>query len=214
MKKTFVRILTLVLVLYMAFSVSAAEFEAGKHAGSSVVNIKGRIAPEDIVENKKVTVAIVEDLGLETERVAYATELEINKAGIYDAKFKCVATNNSVLKVCYNGEVVNESLIEADINGVSKLMNMNIVLLSDKGGVFNQKDWGEMPVKTYSDANRGLENVPYQASYKFKGTEGVQALIKVENAYGFDESFTPIVACYGENNVLLGTKIFGRLFQS
>lgn len=210
MKKTLVQILTFVLALSMVLSVSAAEFEAGKHADSSVVNIKGRIAPEDIAEKQEVTVAIMEDLGLATERVAYIQEIEVNPAGMYEAKFRCVASDNSVLKVCYNGEVINDSLIEADINGVSKLLNMNIVLLSDRGGVFNQKDWGEMPVKTYSDANRPLENVTYQASYKFKETEGVQALIKVENTYGLDESFTPIVACYGENNKLLGTKIFDK----
>ena len=48
MKKTFIKILTLILALSMAFSVSAAEFDAGKHADSSVVNIKGRIDPEKI----------------------------------------------------------------------------------------------------------------------------------------------------------------------
>ena len=54
MKKTFIKILTLVLVLSMAFSVSAADFEAGKHQDSSVVNIKGRIAQEDINGNIEI----------------------------------------------------------------------------------------------------------------------------------------------------------------
>ena len=209
MKKTFIKILTLILALSMAFSVSAAEFEAGKHADSSVVNIKGRISPEKIDLTKTVTVAIVEDLGLETERVAYATELNLNEAGMYEAKFKCVASDNSTLKVCYKGEVINESLIEADINGKSKLLNMNIVILSDRGGAFNQTDWGEMPTYSFKRDERNLD-ATYQASYTFKETEGVQAYIKVENTYGYNESFRPIVACYDENNKLLGTKIFDK----
>ena len=208
MKKTLITILTLMMVLCISVSAFAAEFEAGKHADSSVVNIKGRIEPDDIVKTSKVTVAIVEDLGLATERVAYATELEVNEAGIYETKFKCVATDNSVLKVCYNGEVINDSLIEADINGVSKLLNMDIVILSDRGGAFNQKDWGEMPVIKYNSKSRGIVDATYQASYKFKETEGVQAYIKAENLYGFSERFTPIVACYDESNKLLGTRIF------
>ena len=109
MKKTFIKILTLILVLSMAFSVSAADFEAGKHQDSSVVNIKGRIAEDKINGSSVVTVAIIEDLGLATERVAYATELKLDELGRFDAKFKCEATDNSVLKVSYNGEVIIKS---------------------------------------------------------------------------------------------------------
>jgi len=210
MKKAFIKLLSVVLVLSMAFSVSAAEFEAGKHADSSVVNIKGTIDAEDIAGNQKVTVSVIEDLGLATERVAHIQEIEINEIGMFEAKFKCEANNNSQLKVCYNGEVINDSLIEADIDGVSKLMNVNIVLLSDRGGAFNQKDWGAMPVYTYNYADRGIVNATYQSKYTFKTTEGVQAYIKVENTYGLDESFSPIIACYGENNKLLGTRIFDK----
>lgn len=209
MKKTFIKVLSLILVLSMAFSVSAAEFEAGKHADSSVVNIKGTIATENIVENKKVTVSIIEDLDLASERVAHIEELEVDGLGNFASKFVCKASDNSQLKVCYNGEVINDTLIEADIDGVSRLMNVNIVLLSDRGGAFNQKDWGAMPVHSYIDTEHNI-NATYQSNYTFKKTAGVQAYIKVENTYGLDESFSPIIACYGENNRLLGTKIFDK----
>ena len=207
MKKTFITILTLMLTVCMTFSAFAADFEAGKHADSSVVNIKGQIPTEKLNGDTVITIAVVEDLGLATERVAYAKELKPNAIGMYEDKFKCVASDNSVLKVCYNGEVINESLIEADINGVSKLLNMDIVILSDRGGAFNQKDWGEMPAYTYTNNDRGID-ATYQAKYTFAETKGVQAYVKVENTYGLDESFSPIVACYDVNNKLLGTKIF------
>ena len=183
MKKTLVKILALMLVLSMAFSVSAADFEAGKHADTSVVNIKGKIPAEKLDGNAVVTVAIVEDLGLSTERVAYAKELKLNEAGMFEDKFKCEASDNSVLKVCYKGEVINEALIEADIDGVSKLMNVDIVVLSDRGGAFNQNDWGEMPVYTYKIDAKGI-NATYQSKYTFPETKGVKAFVKVENTYG------------------------------
>ena len=207
MKKTFILVLALMLTFCMTFSAFAADFEAGKHTGTSVVNIKGQIPTEKLVGTAVVTVAIVEDLGLETERVAYAKELKPNAIGMYEDKFKCVASDNSVLKVCYNGEVINDSLIEADIDGVSKLMNMEIVILSDRGGAFNQNNWGEMPVYSYKDSKRGID-ATYQSKYTFAETKAVQAYVKVENTYGLDESFAPIVACYDANNKLLGTKIF------
>ena len=207
MKKTLVKILALMLVLSMAFSVSAADFEAGKHADTSVVNIKGKIPAEKLDGNAVVTVAIVEDLGLPTERVAYAKELKLNEAGMFEDKFKCEASDNSVLKVCYKGEVINEDLIEADIDGVSKLMNVDVVVLSDRGGAFNQNDWGEMPVYTYKIDAKGI-NATYQSKYTFPETKGVKAFVKVENTYGLNETFAPIVACYDKDNKLVGTKIF------
>lgn len=206
------KILCLVLALSLVLSavaVSAAEFTSGKHEDTSVVNIKGRIAAEDIAGDEVVTVSIIENLGLESERVAHVAELKVDSIGNFASKFVCAATDNSVLKVCYNGEVINDALIEADIDGVSKLMNVEIVLLSDRGGAFNQKDWGEMPTLEKVNTTRGID-ATYQSEYTFPETTGVQAYIKVENTYGLDESFTPIIACYGENNKLLGTKIFDK----
>lgn len=207
MKKTFIKVLTLIIALSMVFSVSAADFEAGKHADTSVVNIKGQIPTEELDGSAVVTVAIVEDLGLATERVAYAKELKPNEIGVFEDKFKCEASDNSVLKVCYKGEVINEALIEADIDGVSKLMNVDVVILSDRGGAFNQNTWGEMPVYTYKVAAKGID-ATYQSKYTFPETKGVKAFVKVENTYGLDETFSPIVACYDKDNKLLGTKIF------
>jgi len=210
MKKCLIKFLAFSLVLSVVFSsfvVSASEFTSGKHAGTSVVNISGKIDAEKLVDGKPVTVLVVEDLGGSAERVAHIAEIVPDAFGNFDAKFVCKASDNSTLKATYQGESIHNSLIKAEINGRSTLMEANVILLSNRGGSFNLKDWGAMPEKSFVSSNRGI-NATYQSDYTFDKVTGVKAYVEVNNVYGFEESYTPIIACYDANNKLVGIKVF------
>lgn len=216
------KILSLVLALSMlmsAASVFAAQdasmestgvsgIEIGRHTGSDVINVEGQIAYGSLVSGEVVTVLLT---GAD-DAVLYVEELEPDFVGKYGVKFYCEGAEGATIRIRYNNEDVSDTLTIAQINGKSTLMEAEIVLLNERGSLFSQKEREEFPVHDkFKTKNLKLPKT-YQSMYKdefsLEGDKAAQAYIKVKNAYGLDEAYTPIVAFYGENNRLLKTDVY------
>ena len=216
------KILSLILVFSMilsAVSVFAAQdvpmdatgasgIEVGRHTDSDVINVEGQIAYADLVSGEKVTVLL---LG-EDDAVLYVEELETDFVGKYGVKFYCEGAKNATIKIKYNKKDVSETLTIAEINGKSTLMEATIVLLNERGSLFSQKEREDFPIHDQFKTKNLKISKTYQSMYNDEfskeGDKAAQAYIKVKNAYGLDEAYTPIIAFYGEDNKLLKASFY------
>lgn len=206
------KIIALLLAIFMsissvAYAESLGTITVGKHKDSAVVNFEGKIDKEHLVDGAEITVLVTENPGTEGERVAYVAQFMPDEFGNYDAKFVCQASDNSVLSVRYNGSEITDTLIKADINGKSKLLDAKIVLLTDREGVFDLSERKAMPEKKYTTYSTN-KTMTYSSAYTFPEVTGVKAYFEVKNTYGLDETYTPMIACYDVNNQMIGIKIF------
>lgn len=216
------KILSLILAFCMllsAVSVFAAQdvpmestgvsgIEVGRHTESDVINVEGQIAYGNLVPGEKVTVLLT---GADNT-VLYVEELEPDFVGKYGVKFYCEGAEGATIKIKYNKEDVSDTLTIAEINGRSTLMEAEIVLLNERGSLFSQNEREDFPIHDKFKTKKLKLPKTYQSMYKdefsLEGDKAAQAYIKVKNAYGLEEAYTPIVAFYGENNKLLKTEIY------
>lgn len=216
------KILSLILVFCMllsAVSVFAAQdvpmestgasgIEVGRHTESDVINVEGQIAYGNLVPGEKVTVLLT---GADDD-VLYVEELEPDFVGKYGVKFYCEGAEGATIKIKYNKEDVSDTLTIAEINGRSTLMEAEIVLLNERGSLFSQNEREDFPIHDKFKTKNLKISKTYQSMYKdefsLEGDKAAQAYIKVKNAYGLEEAYTPIVAFYGENNKLLKTEFY------
>ena len=207
------KILSLALVLSMllsamsVFATGVSGIEVGRHTESDVINIEGQIEFSQIIKGEKVTVLLLNENGTP----AYVEELTPDYTGKYGVKFYCEADDNAIIKIKYNGKDVSETLTIAEINGKSTLMEATIILLNERGTLFDKDGKEEMVVHDEFKTKTLKLSKTYQSMFKDTGTEAdkkAQAYIKVKNAYGLDESYTPILAFYGDNNKLLDIKVY------
>ncbi len=189
-------------------STGVSGIEVGRHTESDVINVEGQIAFGNLIPEEKVTV-LLEDVD---GNVLYIEELTPDYVGKYSLKFYCEGAENATIAIKYNKQDVSETLTIAEINGKSTLMEAEIVLLNERGSLFSQKEREEFPVHDQFKTKNLKLSKTYQSMYNdefsLDADKAAQAYIKVKNAYGLDETYTPIVAFYGENNRLLKTEIY------
>ena len=217
------KILSLILVLSIllsAMSVFAAQdvpmyaegasgIDVNKHTETKVINIEGQIAYGKLVPDKEVTVLIT---NADESEVYYITELTPDFVGKYSIKFVCDAGDDAVIKIKYDGKDVSDTLTIGTIDGKSTIMEAEIVLLNERGSLFSQDTREDFPIHDQFKTKNLKISKTYQSMYNDEfskeGDKVAQAYIKVKNAYGLDESYTPILAFYGENNKLLKTEVY------